>query len=59
VPLEDKRLKASVGGPITRAGGNPPPRRGGDGMKARLFRLSIALGSLATLLFVLGAPRKW
>lgn len=28
-------------------------------MKARLFRLSVAVGTLATLLVVLGAARKW
>ena len=34
-------------------------REGRSSMKARIFRLTVTLASLAALAAVLGAPKKW
>jgi hypothetical protein len=40
--------------------GTPPLYgRGGDGLKARLFRLIVSVGMIAMLAAVLGAVEKW
>jgi hypothetical protein len=34
-------------------------RRGGDAVKARIFRLGVTVGSLLVVIYVLGAGKKW
>jgi hypothetical protein len=39
--------------------GTPLDGKGGDGLKARLFRLIVSVGMIAMLAAVLGAVEKW
>jgi hypothetical protein len=34
-------------------------QRGGDGMKARIFKLGLSVAAVAMLVAVLGAGKKW
>ena len=53
--------------PVNRASGRPDKRdraplhrlEGGDGMKARIVRVALALAALAMLAAALGAGKKW
>jgi hypothetical protein len=40
-------------------GSQTKARKGGDSMKAKLFRMGVTVGSLLVVLYVLGAGKKW